>query len=189
MNKNINIKLNVKSLDMAIKKFETLNKKIKDLDKRYLNLCLDKIQELANKNLDLSSKYYGNTDIRTSWDRKIIGNTAILYNYSDYAVIVEFGTGLVGERNPHPLAEEELYEYNVNNKESWTFIRELGNLDWQNKVDFADVKANPEKYLVIRGFQGYEGKYYLYNAVEMFIANNMYKEIYKKELDNILKSL
>lgn len=188
MVKKINISFNVESINQAINRIEKLKNKIINLDNLFLDMCLDKIQELANNLLDSRSKFNGNTDIRTSWHRKTIGKTKILYNDSKYAVIVEFGTGLVGESEPHPLADE-LYEYNVNSKESWNFVRELGNLDWDNHVDFADVKAHPEKYLVIRGFQGYEGKYYLYDAVQTFFLNNMHKEIYQNELDKILKSI
>lgn len=180
--------LNSKNITELVQKIKALKEGIKKFQLEYINLCLDEIQQMANTNLKNDSHFSGTTDINYSWHRRTIGNRVELYNDSDYAVIVEFGTGLVGELESTPLART-MYEYNVNGEISWTFIRDLTSLEWQPKIDYEDVKNNPDNYLIIKGFQGYEGKYYLYDAVIDFFNSNKYREIYQKGLDSILISL
>ena len=65
---------------------------------------------------------------------------ATLINEYQKAVYVEFGTGIVGEENPHKMASSAGYEYNVDSpykdeQGRWTFYADLEELDLPIKGD------------------------------------------------------
>ena len=84
-------------------------------------------------------------------------------NVNPVGAYVEFGTGLIGEQNPHGKANELGYEYDVNNH---------GSKGWNWK--------NEELGISMFGFKGYEGKSFLYDAFLDFTIFGKYKEIYQE---------
>lgn len=108
--------LSLNDVQKAIKKLtdykENLDSKIDEFVKR-----------LAEKGVDIAKEkvavYTG--ELRESIDYRKnetedTKKSYLIYTDCKYAVYVEFGTGVVGEDNPHPLSEEIGYEYKIGEK-------------------------------------------------------------------------
>lgn len=117
MNKVVNIAFNQKDIGDVIKKLENLNKDLKNLDDKL-------IKEIAYDGLTKLDMLYANTpyqpnvsDIETHVDKTTLGYTIVATGKD--VVYEEFGTGDIGESNPHP----EKNEYPLNDYNSGRTIR------------------------------------------------------------------
>lgn len=166
MKKRITISLNdKKSLKNAIDELERMKKVAKQINDEFLKRCLVWIKERADFYLDRRvGKYKGTAEISKSWIiEKVDKNRWRLRNVNPVGAYVEFGTGLIGEQNPHGKANELGYEYDVNNHGSKGW-------NWENE----------ELGISMFGFKGYEGKSFLYDAFLDFTIFGKYKEIYQE---------
>ena len=84
------------------------------------------------------------------------------FTVGDYGCFVEFGTGIVGYGS-HEKADEVRYEYDVNNHGAFGW-------NWYNEKD---------GYLV-KGFTGYEGKSFLWDAFFDYYSNGEFAKIYER---------
>lgn len=97
-------------------------------------------------------------------------NSCLIVNDSNVAAYIEFGIGIKGAMNPHPLAEskENQYKYDVNNH---------GEKGWN--------------FMTIDGFiihtQGYGTKSFIYRSLISYIESGAWLDIYKEAVDFILK--
>ena len=173
------------SVNNLIKTFKKIKGKLYLINKEFIAKSIDWIIHKANENIKESSNFEGTTDIDKSWQivKTVSSNTIESYmikNNSPFSALVEFGTGIVGKSHPHKYARIAGYKYG--NKE-WDFIRDLETNEWvqhpfevYNKNEALD---NPDRYLYIEDFAGYEGKSYLYNAVFDYFNLNEYIFIYE----------
>lgn len=118
MNKTVHITFNQKSISKMISKLETLNTDIKDFPEKLAHeIAYDGLTHLDL--LYASTPYQPNvSDIETSVKKTILGYSI---NATGKDVIYEeFGTGDIGESNPHP----EKSEYPLNDYNSGRTIRD-----------------------------------------------------------------
>lgn len=113
--KKINVALNSKSIDDAIKELKNAQVQLKSqmLTEFMIKSC-QWIVDQANDYLDKSD--IGRNvidDIKSHWSFDPSTNPVIITNTSDKAAFVEFGVGIVGQENPHDNASSARWKYNV----------------------------------------------------------------------------
>lgn len=156
---------NQEGINLLKKGLKDLKKRVKIINSNFPYALLEAIMQRANEYLENRVGFYKDTaNIKDKW--KIISNedgSWILRNDSEEGAYVEFGTGIKGE-NSHTQSSEVGYKYDVSNhgKQGWT---------WYDKFN--------DQY--IRGFTGYSGKSFLYDAY--------YDYVFKGEWVNILEQM
>lgn len=142
-------------------------------------MVCEKIIELSNHQLDLLD--IGDNikaEIKQGWEKPaIINNVATVTNTADHAVFVEFGVGLVGSQNKHPMADTTNYQYDVNSEykqadRSWTFI-----LDEAEDLDISEKNIINKVGLTITT-KGQEGHLFVYNAIVDFTMKYYAEQIW-----------
>lgn len=131
----LTIDLDSKSVQNAITElYRARNKVWKALDE-LLALSCERLILLANQNLEwVEIGDMVKEKIKASWSYTVLNGVATLTNEYQKAVYVEFGTGVVGEQNPHENAKEAGYDYNVDSpykdeQGRWTFYTDYEDLD------------------------------------------------------------
>jgi hypothetical protein len=114
----LTINLDTKSVQNAIKELYRARNNVPKAIDELLALSCERLAFLANENLETTT--IGETlksKIKSSWKIAVSNGIATLTNLEEKAVYVEFGTGVVGENNPHPKANSSInnprYKYNV----------------------------------------------------------------------------
>lgn len=190
----INITLNNKSIEDALKALKTVKKQLQEqMIDEFLIECCRAIRTLSNERLefvDIGSNV--KEEIISSWDEpyKIQnGNRTayILKNNSDKSVYVEFGVGVVGEENPHENAAMAGYDYNMASPAkgidgSWVFSTTMEDLDLPLKdiVDYSDYRNNT----LVVSTKGTSATMFVYQSIMDFkdrqMAKNIWAQIKKK---------
>jgi hypothetical protein len=150
----IKLSLNTKSIDKAIKKLEREKKRLENvMISEFLEEC--GLWFINRANLHLSQSDIGKEivyDIQSNWTLPTVvksGNTytMVVENYSDKAVFVEFGVGLVGSQIPHPQASKENYIYDKNGYGNSTangywvyYLDDLEEVDMHKGYQYKDSK-------------------------------------------------
>ncbi len=118
------------------------------------------------------------------WDLIVTENIGKLQNKFNNSASIEFGIGIVGEKNQYNISLDGAtipYRYNVPSEHkqddgSWKFIDEKTGA----KIGFGANK-----------FYGYEGKSFLYDSCMEFIWNDMwgklYEQAFNKTMERIIK--
>ena len=94
---------------------------VKDWEKciSAVEIGIDKgLEELAERMEDKAREYLhmyglGGSEIASSLDVQIVRDGVYLTCGTDYAIYVEYGTGLAGSETPHPWSEREEWYYNI----------------------------------------------------------------------------
>lgn len=186
----IPIKLEKKSIENAIKTIEKVKNQLKtDVINDFLLESCKWVKIKANEYLETSgvgAKVI--REIQLGWNISIEDNVAKLINISDKSVYVEFGVGIIGRENSHPLSEKSHYQYDIDtiyknkNTRSWTFGETGGeeyvdlNKNYYEAYDFGDGVLT----IVTRG---QPATMYAYNALidfKMYGAKNVWKNIKAK---------
>ena len=111
MNKVIHIAFNQKDIENTIKKLENLNKELKNFDDKLIKeIAYDGLTKLDT--LYAITPYQPNVSaINTSVNKTTLGYSIVATGKD--VIYEEFGTGDIGESNPHPeKAEYPLNDYN-----------------------------------------------------------------------------
>lgn len=146
----IKLSLNTKSIDRAIKQLEKEKKRLENvMVKEFLLEC--GLWFIDRANFHLSQSDIGKNvikDIQSNWaypkfSKSGSAYTMVVENYSDKAVFVEFGVGLVGSQIPHPQASKENYIYDKNG-----YGNSTANGYWVYLVDNLDNVDMHEGYIV-----------------------------------------
>lgn len=171
----MNIKINPfdsDSIKVGIKQLKEIKNNIQYINDIFMVESLEWIRERANAYLEERVYAYPNTaNVSDGWEIEIIEPTHTgelayrLINRNELATYVEFGTGIEGFFSPHPKAESEGYEYDLNGHEynGWRF-RFYYKGQWYTYEHFA----------------GYEGKHYLYDAYYDYFQKKEYINIYRR---------
>lgn len=194
----INISLDKKSIENAIKQIKAVQKKVQtDLPRVYLQKCVESIKAIANRNLDMTS--IGSEVkalIQTSWETSaVIGNKITLSNNAEYesgknlAVFVEFGVGRVGGSRPHAVADQANYEYNVwsmrkDPNDRWTYTLEGGE-DRMNIESGYYEGGNTDKGFYFKT-AGSPATMFLYKAWKEFETSGLYKTLWEQAKKEVI---
>jgi hypothetical protein len=199
----IKVQLSVKSVKNAIQRLEKRKKLLQSEEvwKEFLFGCCEELIRLANANIEnYDIGVNVKNDIINSWEyaSSFNGNKIVLRNKSEKGVFVEFGVGIVGEQEPHPLAAQEGYEYNVpsNAKDraalqgfeygTWIFYKNAKDLDLpssalDDRIIFNEPSRNSERMLIRT--KGTPATMFLFKAVQQFKAQNLAKDIWQRAIN------
>jgi phage gpG-like protein len=134
MSKTISFGLSVKEIQSAIKQVEAYKKELTVKCQRLVEVLTAKGIDIAKFHVrDLGAFYTGELESSIGGYYSPSLGTGIIYAGSFYAVWVEFGSGMVGEQSPHPLAGQVGYVYDVNDHGSagWTYFNDSdGKYHW-----------------------------------------------------------
>ena len=171
--KKINIGLNKKDIQNAIKLLNQEKKRIESAVHEYMELSADWIINRANEILDRSDIGENiKNEIFGGWDTEWVApNQLKIVNHSRKAVYVEFGVGIIGQTDKHPNADETGYEYNVESSKKfgqgfWQFV--VPSRDYLDLPEKAIIYQDDDKYGLSITTQGTQGVWYLFNAMEDF---------------------
>lgn len=187
----IEVGLNKQSIKNVIKKLNAIKKTVPTMQQEFLMAVAKWIVRQANGYIDRADLGSLVKDkIKGGWDYEQTSNGIKIINSANVektiggqkqtvplAVIVEFGSGVVGQSEAHPNASAEGYEYNVDSGRksadgTWGFYTNSNELDLpQNAIfiekSFNNVRgvggASGNRLLVTT--RGAKGVWYAYNAI------------------------
>lgn len=156
--------ITVKSLDP-----KSINAAIMEVEKRkkgYQNKLNRLAYELAKRGEEIAKeRCRTSTNGDTGWleesiwcEVDIVNNKfkVAVHMDADYAVMVEFGTGIVGAWNPHPNAGRRGWKHDVNDHgyEGWVYKDDAGDFYWtqgqpSNPIMWDTVQQLKEEFPVI----------------------------------------
>ena len=110
----ITIGLSRKSIDDAIEQLNAEKKRLKQMK-------IELFEEACKYFLNQANTYIDRRDIgqdlkeelKASWHYSISEKGVKITNSCEKSAYVEFGVGIVGQSYPHPMADENDYEYNT----------------------------------------------------------------------------
>ena len=191
--KKIAIQLNSKSINDARKYLLNLKKNIPKMQQEFLEEVAKWIVKQANGYIDQADLGSLVKDkIKGGWDYEQTANGIKIINSANVekmidvggsrqkqtvplAVIVEFGSGVVGQSQAHPNASAEGYDYNVDSGSksidgAWTFYTNSNELDLPKDALLAHNwyngdrgKGKGQRLLIMT--KGAKGVWYAYNAI------------------------
>lgn len=115
------IEFNVSNANKTLLELKKYNRRVeKALDDGFKEF----IQKLEEKLVDNMSNY-GVASVAnvTSITTDRLSDGVIIYLNNDILMYLEYGTGIVGEENPHPKASKDgwIYDVNDHNEEGWWY--------------------------------------------------------------------
>lgn len=189
----LNIELNRQSIKNAQKYLLNLKKQIPKMQQEFLMAVAKWIVKQADGYIDRADLGSLVKDkIKSSWKYEQTANGIKIVNNANVdkmidvggsrqkqtvplAVIVEFGSGVVGQSEAHPNASAEGYEYNVDSGSksvdgAWTFYTNSNELDLPQSALLAHNwysgdrgKGKGQRLLIMT--KGAKGVWYAYNAI------------------------
>lgn len=170
----LNIDLNTKSIDKAIKTLEKVKKKLNNYQKEFLQECCYWFIRRSNELLQLTDIGENvKQGIQDSWQYVFTSENSIkISNVHDSAVYVEFGVGVVGQDSPHKNAAETNYKYDIPSDAKdengvWRFYKNIADLDIpKSALSYESKKLESgkrERWFVVTA--GAVGAMYAYNAL------------------------
>lgn len=122
----IQMKLTTRSIEDAIREVKEYKRKLNDRVKALIRELVDKGVEIAKVQVrELGAVYTGQLEesITGFFDEET--GLGIIRTDCPYAIYVEFGTGVVGKRNPHPEPIEGWqYDVNEHGDKGWWYFNE-----------------------------------------------------------------
>ena len=186
----INISLNKKSIQQAIKTLEKQKNVINEqMIPEYMKRAAEWIKFRANEILNFSDIGMDVVqNITSSWHIDTISKSHIvLYNMSWKSAYVEFGVGIIGQNSQHPNASQTNYEYNVPSPYKYSNGGWAFSVDDQSQLDIPKEAIIEQNYSSVYGLniytKGTKGVWYLFNAMEDFKLREekrLWEEIKKK---------
>jgi len=146
--KKITIRLSEESINAAIKE---LNKYKSELSKK-TNLLVQKLVEAGveiAKQEVLALGAFDSGELHDSLDGMMYtdGARGIVFTDCGHASFVEFGTGIVGENNPHPTMPWE-YDINEHGEKGWVYYDEKqGRFRWTKGMPSRPYMYNTARQL------------------------------------------
>lgn len=166
----------IKNLDKVINNLKHIKKALVNnintlFFKNSLNWIANRADQLLDSSLSFEPNTFG-TNIR-EWEITILGNYAKLENKYENSAAVEFGIGVVGKENPTDHAQSSHYQYDMrmstDDEGRWSFYDQKGDF-WYK-------------------FSGYKGKSFLYNAFMEYKQNDIWKQMYQKAFDEVMRGV
>lgn len=189
MTKKITIELNAKSINDARKYLLNLKKNIPKMQQEFIEEVAKWIVKQADDYIDKADLGgLVKNELHRGWDFEKTTSGIKILNKANVekiidgkkqivplAIIVEFGSGVVGQSQAHPNATAEGYEYNVDSGSksidgAWTFYTNSNELDLPKDALLAHNwyngdrgKGKGQRLLIMT--KGAKGVWYAYNAI------------------------
>lgn len=116
-----------KSLDLIVKDLEKYNKNLIIARKKVLIRLAEYTQERVKHYISTTTGLTGYTVtgklLSSIMISPIVENSIKVYTNLAYAKYVEFGTGIIGSKNPHPEAKEKGWKYG---EKGWIYADKTG---------------------------------------------------------------
>lgn len=171
----------IKNLDKTINNLRQVKKAINnDVLYLFIDMSLDWIANRANQILDTRTKHKYGSDAR-SWTKKIYGTFGYLENNDMNSGAIEFGIGIEGLTGNLSSYGRDNYK-DIDSKYAF-------DLPSQYKDDlgyWSFLDARTGEWLTINGYQG---KSFLYDAFMEYKQNDIWKQMYKKAFDQVMRSV
>ena len=183
----ITVNLDTASVQNAINALKRAKAQLTQMIDEFLLLCCERITILANQNLE----WVGIGDlvkekIKASWEYTVSNGIATVINSYQKAVYVEFGTGVVGEENPHKNAKAAGYDYNVDSpykdeQGRWVFYANYEDLDLpiEGLSDVTVFRKNNASRMQIRT-SGAPASMFVFNAILRFKSEKHAYELWEQ---------
>jgi hypothetical protein len=190
---NITIGLNPHSIKDAKKEIRKLKQKFSQhtIDRRFLRKCVSYLKKKMSEYLEMSGIGSNVVEgIMRSWEVNIEETKVTMTNRHQKAVFVEFGVGIVGGGNPHPMASQDGYIYNkpsdVKSEEGeWHFYSNEADLDIpKDAITWGSYGKGRENRMSIKT-KGTKGVWYAYNALQDLKMN--WKTLWNEVKAEVLK--
>lgn len=185
MNKRIEISLSIKSMTQAAKEIEKLKSAVEKARIDFIKLSVEWLLKRASGNIAINYPDFAG-DFRTV----VANNLGIVETAEEQMTYIEFGTGIVGKSNPHELADENGYEYDVNahGEKGWTFTYYADNkLDVKDSNIISRSKGNHAGMWEKIHTKGVEAERFMFNAFSDYYNGGVYRQIYKTALENAMR--
>lgn len=123
--------------DLSVSGIKALQKQLQDYQKDITQKCEEFARKMAEKGIEIAKMKI--TDYKAIYTEELLksinseqgaviqnGATWIVYTNCPWAKFVEFGTGIVGERSPHPNSSIIGWKYDVNEhgEKGWFYFRD-----------------------------------------------------------------
>lgn len=196
----INISLDKKSIENAIKQIKAVQKKVQtDLPRVFLQKCVEWIKNEANNNLSqIPMDYEIISLIQKSWTiSPIVGNSITLSNTAEVergknvAVFVEFGVGSVGQSKAHDRADEANYEYDVPSRYKhadgkWTFNahHQQYAIDLNKGYYYIYQRQNSGQITAVT--KGSPANMFLFKAMKTFETSGIYQKLWEEACAEVI---
>lgn len=189
-----NGKLTSASVAKALSQINSLQEKLKnnDIIERFYKECAETLIEFIRARIEvLSLPQSLKNGLAKSWKYDVItlGDRIDVKIYSDHfkAAFIEFGTGVIGQENPHALAARDKYEYDVDTK------YKLDDRSWWFTISKNEAIDIPEDMIIEDDVEfdrteiktkGAPATMFAYNAFIDFVDADMPKIIWQRVLDD-----
>ena len=136
MVKKITCGLTPESLEQAIQQLEQYSKGVERKSGQLIKALVERGKEIVAEELEdlvysAPGEEYRTGDLKNSINGDFDPTTGTGYVRTDlpYAKYVEFGTGVIGQASPHPVAGEQGWQYNIPTEHKdehgfWTYYNE-----------------------------------------------------------------
>lgn len=111
--KNIKVRLSRESINKAISTIREYQKSIEAKQTALMSVLGSRGYDVMVKNISSYPMPYSKGELIDGVRYDNTGNSVVIYNVCNHALFVEFGTGIVGSRSPHPH-DTIGYSYDVN---------------------------------------------------------------------------
>lgn len=166
----ITIGLSQKSIDNAIEQLQNEKKRLKQMK-------IELFEEACKYFLNQANTYIDRRDIgqdlkeelKASWHYSVSEKGVKITNTCEKSAYVEFGVGIVGQSYPHPMADENDYQYNTDTiakhaDGSWVFRSTENQLNVRQKDVTVIGGADGSSELQYHTF-GSEGAMFAFDAL------------------------
>ena len=165
----------IKGLNKVLQNLQNIKRTINnDIDVLFIDLSLDWISKRANEILNVRTKNFWGSDAR-QWTKKIYKTYGILENQDMNSASIEFGIGDNGARfgEIQHIAKQEGWEYDMPSEHK----------DSQGRWTFQDARTG----IWVKGFSGYQGKSFLYDAFIEYMQNRVWVSLYQIAFDRVMR--
>lgn len=184
----IEIRLNAKSLDKAVKQLKQTETNYKALVKQYLISSCEWVRDRAIKYVnaaDLGQQYKDELTNKANWFIEPTRGYYLLRLHSFHGYMIEFGVGIIGQGTyiaTNGLQLPANYDYNIPTEHklpdnSWIFAGDRENVDIRQENIMSVEEKDDKDYIRTKGNQAVM---FLYNAAMDFKSEGAYQSIWQR---------
>jgi len=147
--KKIILSLNEESIRKAIGEVEAYKQDLRQGMEKLIIALVEQGTQIAKAQVrDLGAFYTGELEASIRGYYSPSARAGVIKAGAWYAIYVEYGTGVVGSRNPHPLPEGWVYDVNSHGEAGWKYFNDRdGRVHWTQGMPSRPFMYNTAKEL------------------------------------------